>query len=46
VPAERYRLLLDWILAGEPDGAIALPPTTSDASTPGQSAVGTPPANR
>jgi predicted DsbA family dithiol-disulfide isomerase len=46
VPAERYRLLLDWILAGEPGGTIPLPPTTSEASTPGQSAVGTPSVNR
>jgi len=25
VPAERYRLLVDWILAGEPGGVIPLP---------------------
>ena len=24
VPAERYRLLIDWILAGEPGGVIPL----------------------
>jgi predicted DsbA family dithiol-disulfide isomerase len=39
VPAERYRLLLDWILAGEPGGAIPLPPATARAAAPGQSAV-------
>ena len=46
VPVERYRLLLDWILAGEPGGAIPLPTTTPEASTPGQSVVGPPSANR
>jgi len=46
VPAERYRLLLDWILAGEPGGAIPLPPTAPEVSSPGQSAVSTPAADR
>ena len=36
VPTERYRLLIDWILAGEPGGVIPLAPDTTSA---GQSAV-------
>jgi hypothetical protein len=36
VPAERYRLLIDWILAGEPGGVI---PLTAAAAAGGQSAV-------
>lgn len=42
VPTERYRLLIDWILAGKPGGVIPL--TTGPASA-GQSAVdaGAPP---
>ena len=46
VPVERYRLLVEWILAGEPGGAIPLPPQTPEASAPGRSAVDTPSANR
>jgi len=38
VPAERYRLLIDWILAGEPGGVIPLPAATASA-TAGQSRV-------
>jgi predicted DsbA family dithiol-disulfide isomerase len=37
VPAERYRLLIDWILAGEPGGIIPLADTTGEAA--GQSPV-------
>ena len=40
VPTERYRLLIDWILSGEPGGVISLPP--SPAGTAGQSPI-TPP---
>ena len=40
VPAERYRLLIDWILAGEPGGVIPLTPDTAGAG--GQSTVATP----
>ena len=36
VPTERYRLLIDWILAGEPGGVIPLAPDTASG---GQSAV-------
>ena len=39
VSTERYRLLIDWILAGEPGGVIPLAP---DATTPGRSAVEAP----
>ena len=39
VPAERYRLLIDWILAGEPGGVIPLSP---DATGGGQSSVAAP----
>lgn len=38
VPAERYRLLIDWILAGEPGGVIPLTPDTTSAAA-GQSPV-------
>jgi predicted DsbA family dithiol-disulfide isomerase len=38
VPAERYRVLLDWILAGEPGGVIPLGPGTL-AADPGRSGV-------
>ena len=42
VPTERYRLLIDWILAGEPGGVIPL--TADPAGTvPGQSVVAAPP---
>lgn len=37
VPTERYRLLLDWILAGKPGGVIQLTP---EPTPPGRSAVG------
>ncbi len=40
VPVERYRLLVEWFLAGEPGGAIPLP--APDASAAGQSAVASP----
>ena len=36
VPTERYRLLIDWFLAGEPGGVIPIPPATEST---GQSAV-------
>lgn len=39
VPTERYRLLIDWILAGEPGGVIPLSPEM--ATTAGQSPVET-----
>ena len=38
VPTERYHLLIDWILAGEPGGVIPLTTDTPDA-TAGQSVV-------
>jgi len=38
VPTDRYRLLIDWILAGEPGGVIPLSPDT--ATTSGRSPVG------
>ena len=38
VPAERYRLLIDWILAGEPGGVIPLPAATGSIAA-GQSPV-------
>ena len=42
VPTERYRLLIDWILAGESGGVIPL--TADPAGTaPGQSVVAAPP---
>ena len=37
VPAERYRLLIDWILAGEPGGVIPLTAETTAAA--GQSPI-------
>jgi len=39
VPVERYRLLIDWILAGEPGGVIPLPAATANAAA-GQSPLG------
>jgi predicted DsbA family dithiol-disulfide isomerase len=39
VPVERYRLLIDWILAGEPGGVIPLAAET-ERTTVGRSAVG------
>jgi predicted DsbA family dithiol-disulfide isomerase len=38
VPTERYRLLIDWILAGEPGGVIPLA-SEAAAATAGRSAV-------
>jgi predicted DsbA family dithiol-disulfide isomerase len=40
VPVERYRLLVEWFLAGEPGGAIPLP--APGASSAGQSAIASP----
>jgi predicted DsbA family dithiol-disulfide isomerase len=40
VPAERYRILIDWILAGEPGGVIPL--AAKAAGTVGQSVVEAP----
>jgi predicted DsbA family dithiol-disulfide isomerase len=40
VPEERYRSLLDWLLAGEPGGLIALDVGTPSQGAAGQSAVG------
>jgi len=31
VPVERYRAILDWILAGEPGGLVPLPPEGAEA---------------
>jgi predicted DsbA family dithiol-disulfide isomerase len=42
VPAERYRLLIDWALAGEPGGVIPLPAEAGG----GRSAVGDPAPGR
>jgi predicted DsbA family dithiol-disulfide isomerase len=39
VPEERYRLLLDWILAGEPGGLLPLDIEAAGGGTAGQSAV-------
>jgi predicted DsbA family dithiol-disulfide isomerase len=38
VPTERYRLLIDWVLAGEPGGVIPLTPAAASAAA-GQSVV-------
>jgi predicted DsbA family dithiol-disulfide isomerase len=40
VPVEQYRLLLDWLLAGEPGGLIPLDFSDPAASAAGQSTVG------
>lgn len=40
VPTERYRLLIDWMLAGEPGGLIPLDFSDPVQSGAGQSAVG------
>lgn len=45
VPTERYRLLIDWILAGEPGGVIPLAADTSSAAA-GQSALDAPERDR
>jgi predicted DsbA family dithiol-disulfide isomerase len=39
VPTERYRLLIDWILAGEPGGVIPIAPDAVSSS--GQSTITT-----
>jgi predicted DsbA family dithiol-disulfide isomerase len=39
VPTERYRLVIDWILAGEPGGIIPLAPDAEGPSAAGQSAI-------
>lgn len=31
VPTERYRAILDWILAGEPGGRVPIPPDDAEA---------------
>jgi hypothetical protein len=38
VPTERYRLLIDWVLAGEPGGVVPLAAQAAGV-TAGQSAV-------
>jgi predicted DsbA family dithiol-disulfide isomerase len=40
VPEERYRLLLDWLLAGEPGGLIALNSHTAETGATGHSPIG------
>ena len=40
VPVAQYRLLLDWILAGEPGGLIPLDFSASASEAAGRSAVG------
>jgi predicted DsbA family dithiol-disulfide isomerase len=42
VPAERYRLLIDWILAGEPGGVIPLTAEAAGAAVAGRSPVDAP----
>jgi predicted DsbA family dithiol-disulfide isomerase len=44
VPAERYRWMLDWILAGQPGGVIPLQAEAAGADTPGRSTVESRPA--
>src|SRR6185295_3552762 len=39
VPAESYREMIDWVLAGRPGGVIPLGADTGRAATPGQSVV-------
>jgi predicted DsbA family dithiol-disulfide isomerase len=39
VPAERYRWMVDWILAGQPGGVIPLAVEPAGAAAAGQSAV-------
>jgi predicted DsbA family dithiol-disulfide isomerase len=39
VPARRYGEMIDWILAGEPGGVIALDREPPSSATPGQSVV-------
>ncbi|MGH7303538.1 MAG: DsbA family oxidoreductase, partial [Candidatus Rokuibacteriota bacterium] len=45
VPTDRYRLLIDWVLAGEPGGVIPLS-TGADQTPAGQSVVETRDAGR
>jgi predicted DsbA family dithiol-disulfide isomerase len=40
VPEERYRLLLDWLLAGAPGGLIALDRDTPETGATGHSPIG------
>src|SRR5262245_22455916 len=40
VPEERYRLLLNWLLAGEPGGLIALDSTTAETGATGHIPIG------
>jgi hypothetical protein len=40
VPVEQYRLLIDWMLAGEPGGLIPLDFSDPATSAAGQSPVG------
>jgi len=42
VPAERYRVILDWILAGEPGGLVPIPPDEAPAGVtrPGEPGSG------
>jgi predicted DsbA family dithiol-disulfide isomerase len=40
VAEERYRLLLDWLLAGEPGGLIPLDSNPSETGTTGHSPIG------
>jgi predicted DsbA family dithiol-disulfide isomerase len=40
VPEERYRLLLDWLLAGAPGGLIALNSHTAETGATGHSPIG------
>jgi hypothetical protein len=40
VPEEHYRLLLDWLLAGEPGRLIALDSTTAETGATGRTPIG------
>ena len=40
VPEDRYRETIEWLLAGEPGGMIALPSGPRDTPAPGQSVIG------
>ena len=40
VPVERYRDMIDWILAGQPGGVIPLGSAAPERVAPGQSKVG------
>jgi hypothetical protein len=39
VPVERYRDVIDWILAGQPGGVIPLMADAVSTAPPGQSVV-------